>query len=294
MKARQRDLGLALSGGGMLGAAHIGVLEVLEEHGIRPGIVTGTSAGGFVAALYAAGIGAGRLRRMAMELKRDDLFASNLSAGTFMLMLFQLFRDLVRMMNQLPRGLLTGARIRAYVDQCAGRKNIAHLTMPLGLVAVDLNTGNRVVFTNRVPSEPVPGTIFIREAPLGIAVQATTAIPGVFEPVSFKGMLLVDGGIAETVPVPLARQLGARLVAAVNLSEKGSVAEPQGIIQVMLRSVDVMSHNVGQYSLNGADLVIHPPAVAAPLGDFSRVRELLDGGRSTALEALPALQELVR
>jgi len=294
VKAKQRDLGLALSGGGMLGIAHIGVLEVLEEHGIRPGIITGTSAGGFVAALYAAGIGADRLRRIAMELRRDDLFASNLSAGTFVLMLLQLFRDLVRMMNQLPRGLLTGARIRAYVDQCAGRKNIAQLAMPLGLVAVDLNTGNRVVFTNRFPAEPAPGTIYVREAPLGLAVQATTAIPGVFEPVSFKGMLLVDGGIAETVPVPLARQLGARVVAAVNLSEKGIVAEPQGIIQVMLRSVDVMYHHVGQYSLDGADLVINPPAVSAELGDFSRVGELLEGGRRATLEALPALQGLVR
>lgn len=294
MKAKQRDLGLALSGGGMLGLAHIGVLEVLDENGIRPGIVTGTSAGGFVAALYAAGIGPARLRQMALELQRDDLFASNMNAGTFILMLFQLFRDLVQLLNQLPRGLVTGDRIRAYVDRFTGKKNIAQVTMPVGLVAVDLNTGHRVVFTNRPPAIPVPGTVFVREAPLGLAVQATTAIPGVFEPVPFKGMLLVDGGIVETVPVPLAYQMGARVVAAVNLTDKGIVAEPRGIVQVILRSVDLMSQQVGQYSLAGASLAIHPPVMQADLGDFSRVIDLLEGGRRTALEALPALQELVR
>ena len=196
-------------------------------------------------------------------------------------------------MYLLPRGMLSGALIRDYVDNFTGKKNIAQVTMPLGLVAVDLISGNRVVFTNRAPAEALPGTLFVREAPLGLAVQATTAIPGVFEPVAFKGMLLVDGGVAETVPALLARQMGARVVTAVNLIERNVVAEPRGILQVILRSVAVMTQQVGQYNLAMADLVIHPPVVHADLGDFSHALELIEGGRRTALEALPALHKLV-
>jgi NTE family protein len=293
MRVRQSDLGLALGGGAMLGVSHIAVLEVLEENGIRPGVVTGTSVGGFVAALYAAGISPARLRSMSLELKRDDLFAGNFTPGTFLLLMVQFFRDLVEVMSLLPRGLLTGARIRDYVDRYTGGKSIAQVTMPVGLVAVDLISGSRVVFTNRPPAGMVSGTVFVDEAPLGLAVQATTAIPGIFDPVPFKGMLLVDGGLAETVPVALARQLGARAVAAVNLIESNSAPEPRSITHVILRSVDLLTNQVVQHSLEGADLVIHPPAMQVELGDFSCVSELLDGGRAAALEALPALQGLL-
>jgi NTE family protein len=278
----------------MLGISHIGVLEVLEENGIRPGIVTGTSAGGYVAALYAAGVSPARMRKMALEMKREDLFESNFRTGTVLLMMFRFFGDLLQFMAVLPRGILNGARIRSYVDQCTGMKNIAQAPLPLGLVAVDLNSGNRVVFTNRPPAEAVSGTVFVSDAPLGLAVQASTAIPGVFEPVPFRGMLLVDGGVAEAVPVPLARQMGARTVTAVNLIERNSVIEPQGIVQVILRSASVMTQQVALQNLAAADLVIHPPVVQADLGDFSHATELIEGGRRAMLEALPALHDLVR
>lgn len=294
MRVRQRDLGLALGGGSMLGISHIGVLEVLEENGIRPGIVTGTSAGGYVAALYAAGVSPASMRKMALEMKREDLFESNFRVGAFLLMMFRFFGDLLQFMTVMPRGILNGARIRSYVDQCTGKKNIAQALLPLGLVAVDLNSGNRVVFTNRPPAEAVSGTVFVQDAPLGLAVQASTAIPGVFEPVSFQGMLLVDGGVAEAVPVPLARQMGARAVTAVNLIERNNVVEPQGIVQVILRSVSVMTQQVALHDLAAAELVIHPPVVQADLGDFSHATELIEGGRRAMLEALPALHGLVR
>jgi NTE family protein len=278
----------------MLGLSHIGVLEVLEENGICPGIVTGTSAGGYVAALYAAGVSPARMRALALEMRREDLFESNFRTGTWLLMMFRLFGDMLQFMTMLPRGILNGARIRNYVDECTGNKSIAQVPLPLGLVAVDLNSGKRVVFTNRPPVEALPGTIFVQDAPLGLAVQASAAIPGVFEPVSFRGMLLVDGGVAEAVPVPLARQMGARVVTAVNLMESNSVIEPHGIIQVILRSASVITQQVALRDLAVADLVVHPPVVQADLGDFSHATELIEGGRSAMLKALSTLHDLVR
>jgi NTE family protein len=172
--------------------------------------------------------------------------------------------------------------------------DIAQVAMPLGIVAVDLNSGQRVVFTNCPQVEEVAGTIVVREAPLGLAVQASTAIPGVFEPVAFREMLLVDGGVAEPVPVPLARQMGARVVAAVNLMNGGAAPEPQGIIGVLLRSAGVMTQQVVQYDLDVAELVIRPPVLQADLGDFSHAAELIEGGRRAALDELYSLRELVR
>ena len=294
MRVRQRDLGLALGGGSMLGLSHIGVLEALEQNGIRPGIVTGTSAGGYVAALYAAGVSPARMHELALEMKREDLFENSFRPITFIRTMFQVLGDMLQLMSVMPRGILNGSRIRDYVDGCTGKKNVSQASMPVGLVAVDLNSGNRVVFTNQPPAEVVPGTIFVRDAPLGLAVQASAAIPGVFEPVAFRGMLLVDGGVAESVPVPLARQMGARTVTAVNLIENTNVSEPQGIVQVLLRSANVITRQVALRDLAVADLVIHPPAVQADLGDFSHAAELIDGGRRAMLEALPALRSLVR
>ena len=209
-------------------------------------------------------------------------------------MMFRLLGDMLQFMTVLPRGILNGARIRSYVEECTGKKNIAEAPLPLGVVAVDLNSGKRVVFTNRPPAGVMSGTIFVQDVPLGLAVQASTAIPGVFEPVAFRGMLLVDGGVAEAVPVPLARQMGARTVTAVNLIESNTVIEPQGIVQVILRSANVITQQAALRDLAAADLVIHPPVVQADLGDFSHAMELIEGGRRAMLDALPALHDLVR
>ncbi len=291
---KSRKLGLALGGGGLLGVAHIAVLEVLEENGIRPAIVTGTSAGGLVAALYAAGISPCEMREMALKLRKEDLFAWNFTPGTFLFLLIQTLWDLVRLFQLLPRGLLRGAKIARYVHKATGKKNIARLPAPLGLVATDLVTGSRVVFTNRPPAEPVSGSVFLKDAPLGLAVRASAAIPGVFDPVPYRGFLLADGGLVEMVPAPLARLLGARVVVAVSLGLRKPAPEPESILQVILRSINIMTVRGTRHDLACADLVINPAVASAGLGDFECIPQLLEGGRSAALQALPDLKKLLK
>lgn len=293
MKGRKL-LGLALGGGGLLGVSHIGVLEVLEENGIRPGIVTGTSAGSLVAAFYAAGIGPARMREMALKLRREDLFACNFTPGTFLLLLIQNLFDLVRLFRLLPRGLFGGEKIARYVHRVAGRRNLGQIQLPLGLVAADLLTGKRVVFTNRPPGKPVPGSVFLKDAPLGLAVRASTAIPGVFDPVPYRDLLLADGGLVEMVPAPLARLLGAEVVAAVSLGSREPAPEPESIVQVILWGINIMAGQGAKRDLTHADLVINPPAASAGLGDFEQIPALLESGRTAALQALPFLIKLLR
>ncbi|MDH7578639.1 MAG: patatin-like phospholipase family protein [Bacillota bacterium] len=291
MKGEGKGLGLALGGGGLLGVSHIGVLEVLEENGIRPALVTGTSAGSLVAALYAAGITPSEMREMALKLRREDLFAWNFTPGTFLLLLIQTLRDLVRLFQLLPRGLLSGARIACYVNEAAGRKTVAQLSFPLGLVATDLLTGNRVVFTNRPPARPVSGAVFLKDALLGLAVRASAAIPAVFDPVPYRGLLLADGGLVEMVPAALARLLGAKVVVAVSLGSREPVPEPESVVQVILRAINIMTRQGVQRDLTCADLVINPPAASVGLGDFDSIPELLEDGRKAALQALPDIKK---
>ena len=165
--------------------------------------------------------------------------------------------------------------------------------MPFGVVAVDLITGKKVVFSNISSRPQLLETVFFQEASLGAAVQASCAIPGVFEPVPYQGTLLVDGGLLEMVPVPLARLLGSHKVVGVSLKQKGSVQEPQSLIQVIQRGINIMNLQGTRFDLDSADLVIEPLALEVELDDFGRVSELLERGRQAAQKALPDIKRLL-
>ena len=294
MMGRQHRLGLALGGGGLLGVAHVGVLEVLEENGILPGVVTGTSAGAFVAALYTAGLEPQALRSLALKLSREDLFSWNFTFCSFLRVLLRNLRDLLGSLDITPLGLLSGSRIAAYVERVTGVKSMAKILNPVGLVAVDLLSGNRAIFTNRERLPPAPGAVYVRGAPLGLAVRASTAIPGVFEPVPYRGMLLADGGLLEIVPAATARLLGAKIVVAVRHDSQKMESRPESIVQVIMRGLNIMSEKGLKQDLEWSDLTIVTPAVNAGLSDFGKIPELLEMGRAAAVRALPELKRLVK
>lgn len=289
---RKHQLGIALGGGGILGVAHLGVLDVLQENGITPAVVTGTSAGSIVGALYAAGVNLSVLQELSLNLHKEDIFAWNFNPYSFVQFLLSNLRDIANLLDAMPRALFSGKKIGQLVEKITNKKNFCEIEIPFGVVAVDLITGNKVVFSNS-PSQLVPGMLFFQNAPLGAAVQASCAIPGVFEPVPYQGTLLADGGLLEMVPAPLAQLLGAQVVVGVSLKRKGSVQEPQSLIQVVQRGVDIMSLQGTRYDLQSADLVIEPLELDAQLDDFGRVPELLERGRQAALKALPDLKKLL-
>jgi len=291
MRARHKRLGMALGGGGILGVAHIGVLEVLEENGIAPAVITGTSAGSIVGALYGAGIRPPAMRELALTLKKEDLFAWNFNPCSFIRFLLNNLRDIAGFLDVVPRGIFSGVKIGWLVEKVTGKKSFSDFSLPFGVVAADLISGKRVVFSNVPPRSP--DSLFFDDAPLGLAVQASSAVPGVFEPVPFKGTLLTDGGVVELIPAPLARSLGARVVVAVSLRRLGVVQEPQSLIQVVQRGIDIMHLHGAEQDLRAADLVIEPLALEARLGDFQLIPELLERGRQAAREAIPGLEKLL-
>lgn len=284
--------GLALGGGGLLGAAHIGVLEVLEENGYLPCAVAGTSAGSLVAALYTAGIRPAAMRQLALDLRREKLFVWNLNPFNFLCVLLRNLMDLTGSFEAMPRGLLNGSRIADFTERVTGGKSLAQVKTPLAIVAADLLSGKRVLFTNAAPVLQPADTVIFRQASLGLAVRASSAIPGVFDPVPHQGCLLADGGLVEMVPVTAARLPGVRKVVAVALGTGETREEPVSIIQTILRGIAVMNQRQTRQELAQADLVITPGVGNVGLSDFDQIPRLLDAGRAAASQALPALRAL--
>lgn len=260
----EKRIGLALGAGAARGLAHIGVLQVLERKGIRPQMITGTSMGAFIGALYAKDPDADRLEQYAMRWSRWK---------TVQLL------DLV-----LPRsGLLRGRRVENILDSLLGKATFSDLKMPFACVAADIETGEEVVF---------------REGLVEKAVRASISIPGIFEPVDGDQKLLVDGGLVNPVPVSVAKEMGANLVIAVNvipdLTEKirEHIEEhrPVNIFEVLTLSLYVCSQPVLKDSLAGADIVIEPDVAHIGAADFHRAAECIFKGVKAAETALSKLK----
>jgi NTE family protein len=249
-------LGLALGGGAARGFTHIGVLEVLEDLGIRPEWVVGTSAGSLVGALYASGMPLAELKRQALLLEESDLGDWTITG----------------------RGPLKGEAIEKMVNRLIGNKPIESFAIKFAAVATDLFNGKPIYFSR---------------GNAGQAVRASSSVPGVFEPVSIRGRDYVDGGLVSPVPVSAARSLGARKVIAVDISAKPRFQPTDSIPQVFLQTFAIMGQQLGIYELAKADVVIVPEVGDLGSGDFSQRSRAVDEGRRAAAAQREAIRRLV-
>lgn len=245
-------IGLALGGGAARGFAHVGVIQVLEEAGIRPAVVVGTSAGSVVAAIYASGRSGAQLQQIAETMEEASL-------TDWTLPLF-------------GRGLLRGDAIARYVNTQIGGRPIEAMAITLGIVATDLQTGDGVVF---------------RRGDTGLAVRASSAVPSVFQPVRIAGREYVDGGLVAPVPVRYAREMGADLVIAVDISNTPKDNAAVGVFQVLLQSFAIMGKSINALELRNADVVVQPRLSGIGSADFSARKRSIDAGRAAMLAALP-------
>lgn len=249
-------IGLALGGGAARGFAHIGVIQVLEEAGIRPDLVVGTSAGSLVAALYAAGRGGAELARLARQMDEGALTDWAFPG----------------------RGLIRGEALARFVREHTGGRTIEQMTLPLGIVATDLDSGEPILF---------------RVGDTGIAVRASSAVPAVFQPVSISGREYVDGGLVSPVPVRFARQMGATLVLAVDISEAPEGSPTGDPIKMLLQTFTIMSKSINRFELREADVVLRPSLAGMGGSDFRARERAVAAGRASALQQLPALRRRI-
>lgn len=249
----QPRIGIALGGGAAKGFAHIGVIKMLEANGFRPVVVAGTSAGSVVGVLYASGHNAFELQKIASDLQQAEI------------------RDL----NPFSGGMLKGQKLQDYINQQIKQRPIESLKRPFAAVATQLETGKRTVFTR---------------GNAGQAVRASSSIPGVFAPVSIGEFYYVDGGIVSPVPVDAARELGADIVIAVDISTKASGKTPDSLMGVVNQSIAIMGQKLGAQELARAEVIIRPRVANIGPAEFERRAEAMLEGEKAALAALPQLR----
>ncbi|NGP75218.1 patatin-like phospholipase family protein [Balneolaceae bacterium YR4-1] len=242
-------IGLALGSGAALGAAHIGVLKALEEHNIKPSFITGTSIGALVGALYAFGKSVEEIEEIAIGLDWLDISDIRLS----------------------KMGLLSNNEIGELLNEHLGEVTFEEANIKLAVVATDIANGEKVILDKGRVSE---------------AVEASTCIPVIFEPIEIDGRMLVDGGLLESVPVSVLKDFGAAKTIAVDVKAFRKYKRPDDIFDVLNNSLEIALIHLAHVRIEDVDLLIQPK-----LGDYSRMdtnhtREMIDLGYEAAVEAL--------
>jgi NTE family protein len=253
---RQARIALVLGAGAAKGFAHVGVLKVLESSGVPVDLIVGTSAGSAVGALYASGMDAYSLQKLALGVAEEDL----VDLG---------FPD---------TGFIKGERLEAFINKTLGNAPIEKLKIPFYAVATDIATGQEVVFG---------------KGNAGTAVRASCAIPGIFRTVTIGEKTYIDGGAVSPVPVDAARRYGADVAIAVDISGGGEMGRPKGTIDTILQAVTIMYRRLGEAQLTRADVVIRPDVGGIGSGDLTRRHDAIMEGEKAAHAAMPAIRALL-
>jgi len=236
-----KKVGMALGGGAVLGAVHVGVLKALEEKNIKINAICGTSAGAIVAALYAFGKSPQEIENIIVEFEWKKLSSLTLS----------------------KYGLLSNAKIGEIIKQNIGDKRFKDTKIPLGMIATDITTGEKVV---------------LDKGSVADAVVASTCIPGIFIPVELGGRFLVDGGIVENVPLSCLKDKDVDFLIGVDLVPERCYKKPQNIIEVLYNSFNFLVRSNKKVQTKEADLTIKPDLSEYNAIDMSQIKELIDLG----------------
>ncbi|MGA7181158.1 MAG: patatin-like phospholipase family protein [Thiobacillaceae bacterium] len=246
-------IALVLGGGAARGFAHIGVIKALEAQGIVPDLVVGTSAGSVVAALYASGMNGFDLQKLALQMEEDMVADWTLP----------------------NRGVLKGEALQDFINQKVKNLPIQKMPKPLGVVATDLQRGDMVLF---------------RQGNTGMAVRASSAVPGLFQPVEISGRDYVDGGLTSPVPVQSARAMGADFAIAVDISNVVRREKLTSTLDVLLQTFAIMGHAISSHELMDADVVIRPKTAGMSSTSFEDRNLAILEGEKAAAAIMPELK----
>lgn len=250
-------IGLALSGGASRGIAHLGVLQALQDAGIKPGMISGTSVGAVAGAFYAFGV---PIERMLNCAKKMTCF--NISTLTI-----------------AKTGVLSNAAIGKLIRKHIGNVNIEDSPLPLAIITTDIRSGEKVV---------------LRRGNLARAVMASCCLPGLFKPVEIEGRLLVDGFLVDNVPISPLREMGAEVLLAVCLSRPGEYREPGNMLNIFLNACEISIDLNTRATLGAADILITPDLSKISDDAPERAAALFDEGYAAARRVLPEIYQLIR
>jgi NTE family protein len=251
---------LVLGGGAARGFAHIGVIRVLEQERIPVDLVVGTSVGSLIAAIYASDRDSFELEWTAFQLEKDDIFDFGLVNAV------------------MGMGYARGEKLETFVKEKVKQADIEQLAIPFAAVATDLNWGGRVV---------------LDRGSIAKAVRASSAIPGVFEPVLHQGKLLVDGGVVDNIAIDVARAKGADVVVAVDISENIGNTNIRNLVDVVVQSMNIMfAENVSKLR-GAADVLVEPKVGDVGTLDFTQKKRCMQAGIEAARKAMPRIRAAI-
>lgn len=250
-------IALVLGGGAIRGFAHIGVIKVLQAEGIVPDMVIGTSAGSVAGALYASGMSGFDMQQVASSLDKATMTDWSV----------------------FGKGMLKGEALQDFVNKLVGNKTIENLKIPFACVATRLDTGEAVLF---------------QRGNVGMAVRASSSVPGVFQPVLINGVEYVDGGLVSPVPIRYAKQLGADFIIAVDVSSPPSADPTTSKMDVLMRTFDIMGKTIRDWELPQADVLIRPDLSKVSSTDIDAKNQAILEGEKSMQAALPQLREKLK
>lgn len=251
-------IAVVLGAGASKGFAHIGVLKVLEAQNIPIHMVVGTSAGSIVGSLYASGKSAFELQEIAMKMNKENVvdYDWRLWSG----------------------GLIKGDKLESFINLHVKNSSLERLKIPFYAVATDIATGGEIVFG---------------KGDTGMAVRASCSVPAVFQPLRIGSNLFVDGGVVSPVAVDVARRYGADVVIAVDISGGLSKQAPDGIMETLKKSVDIMYSRIAEYQIKNADVVIRPDMKDIGSTEMEKLHFAILEGEKAATLKIPELQAIM-
>ena len=282
-------LGLALSGGGTRGIAHVGVLKALEDNNIKIDIIGGTSSGALVSSLYAIGFSPYYIYEV-FKMYSKEIVGLNSSY------MFSGIKKYLKNKKVEVTGLKTGESLEKLYNKLAFRKGfnkIGELTkMPLVITAVDVKEAQEYIFTNKVPVGKDESR-YITDISIGKAVRASSSFPAIFCPCEFKGHSFYDGGVLDNVPVEEVRKQGADKVIAINF-KADDVNEESNIMDFTMRTLDIMGNKISEDELGTSDLILTVKTDKTGLFDIEKLDDCYKYGYDAVIQNIEKIKQVLK
>ncbi len=281
-------LGIALSGGGIRGIAHAGVLQALEENGIKPDIIGGTSCGSLVASMYAIGYSPYHIYLLFERYAK-------VIAKTNAIPIISGINSYIFKKDPVISGLNNGEKMEELVDFMAKQRNIYNISeikMPIVIPTVDMISGKEFIITNFFPNKKVEDKEYIKDISIGRAVRASSSFPAYFSPCKHKNYAFMDGGALNNIPVEDVKQLGADIVIAVKF-HADSVDENSNIMDIVMKSIDIMGNKISENGLKNSDFVLDIYTDKVGLLDLKKLEKCYEFGYKTVLKNIEEIKNVI-
>lgn len=280
-------LGIALSGGGIRGIAHAGVLKALEDNNIKVDIIGGTSAGSMIAALYAMGYSPYYIYILFKTYAKDII---GINANPILSGIHNFIKN-----KKTISGLRNGEAIEKIFNKMAEKRkieNISQIEMPLVIPTVDIMNSKEYVFTNKIPKEIENTEQYITNVSIGRAVRASSSFPAVFSPCKDKDHAFMDGGALDNVPVHEVKKQGADKVIAVKF-DADPIKEDSNLMDIVMKTIDIMGSKISEESLEMSDLVLNVYTDKVGLLDVNKLESCYKYGYDCVIQNLNAIKKLL-